>query len=165
MHPDGQIHIYFVAGHIRCLAYLTAHPTLSAIIIPTCPYILQLAPTVVYMHLVTIIMQLALYKNHIIKNCRQHYGCFALIGAHQCSVLAYARVHTCTRTHQITETNSLAHSARECTDYLGRDTLACTDGTHTQGSIATLKWTNPWAHTESTSCRKTGTQMKNGWFA
>ena len=29
----------------------------------------------------------------------------------------------------------------------------------------TLKWTNPWAHTESTSCRKTGTQMKNGWFA
>ena len=105
-----------------------------------------------------------------IKNCRQHYGCFALIGAHQCSVLTYARAHTHAQEH--TESQKHKHTAWRIVQ--GRDTLACTNGLrskaqHTGMHIHTL--TRPYklhrtnGHTESTSCGKVGTQMKNEWCA
>ena len=52
---DGQIRTPRVAGHILSLAYLTAHPAISAVILPACTYIFLLTSTMFYIRLVILV--------------------------------------------------------------------------------------------------------------
>ena len=86
----GQIHTSCTWQDTYTVLHTLLHILLFQLFFTHMPLHTPDRPPMFYIRLVSIIMQLALYKNHIIKNCRQFLqttGCFALIGppSEQCT--------------------------------------------------------------------------------